>query len=171
MPRVSERLNKITYTARQLAYLLDCSESNIYKLAEQKVVPRPEQKGQWSLVKCLHGYLAFVRKRSIDDDGEDERTEGDHRKRLTKARADIAEMEAERLAGQLVPVDRAERVWTDAVANFRQRTLAVAHKAAPQVAVEGGIEQCHEIIEAHIHEALAELAGTTVRTDGSDGAD
>ena len=170
MPGTAQRLNKETCTAKQLAYLMDCSESNVYKLADQKIIPRPEKKGQWNLAKCLRGYLGFLRKRSIDDDSEDERTEGDHRKRLTKARADIAEMEAERLSGQLVPVDRAEKVWTDAVANFRQRTLAVAHKAAPLVAVEGDIEQCHEIIEAHIHEALAELAGTKVRTDDSDGA-
>jgi len=27
--RVSERLNKLTYTVKQLAHLLDCSESNI----------------------------------------------------------------------------------------------------------------------------------------------
>ncbi len=111
--RVSERLNKLTYTVKQLAHLIDCSESNIYKLADQGIIPKPEEKGRYALVKCLHGYLAFVRKRSINDDSEDEGTEGDHRKRLTKARADIAEMEAERLAGELVPVDRAEKVWTE----------------------------------------------------------
>ncbi len=109
-----------------------------------------------------------MRDRAINADVKD--GDADHRKRLTKARADIAEMEAERLAGQLVPVDRAEKVWTDAVANFRQRTLAVAHKAAPLVAVEEDIDQCHDIIEAHLHEALAELAGTTVTTDETDDA-
>ena len=57
-------------------------------------------------------------------------------RRLTKAKADIAEMQAKRLAGDLVDVDHVTDVWCDAVANFRARTLAIAHKAAPLVAVE-----------------------------------
>ncbi len=156
-----------TYPVDTIAELLDLTPRRVYQLTTEGIIPKASR-GRYELVPVVRGYIKYLRDRAINADVKD--GDADHRKRLTKARADIAEMEAERLAGELVPVDRAEQVWTDAVANFRQRTLAVAHKAAPMVAVEEDIDQCHDIIEAHLHEALAELAGTTVRTDDSDSA-
>ena len=78
--------------------------------------------------------IKYLRDRAIGSDisGED----GDHKRRLLKARADIAEFESLPLSGELVHVGQAEKTWTDAVANFRQRMLSVANKAAPLNAVE-----------------------------------
>ena len=57
------------------------------------------------------------------------------------------------------------------VSRFRQRSLSVAPKAAPLVAVETATEACHEIIETFIHEALAELAATEVVVVDESGED
>ena len=156
-----------TYPVEIVAELLDLTPRRVYQLTKEGIIPKASR-GRYELVPAVRGYIKYLRDRAINADVKDGDT--DHRKRLTKARADIAEKEAERLAGNLVPVDRAEQVWTDAVANFRQRTLAVAHKAAPMVAVEEDIDQCHEIIEAHLHEALAELAGTQFEVEDPDAA-
>lgn len=95
--------------------------------------------------------------------------------RLMRAKADIAEFEARRLGGELVPVGDAEAAWIDAVARFRARCLGIPSKAAPMVAQEGLPEACHEIIETFIHEALAELAEIDVEgrapTGGVDAQD
>ncbi len=147
--------------------MLDLTPRRVYQLTTEGIIPKAAR-GRYELVPVVRGYIKYLRDRAINADVKD--GDADHRKRLTKARADIAEMEAEQLAGSLVPVDRAEQVWTDAVANFRQRTLAVAHKAAPMVAVEKDIDQCHEIIEAHLYEALAELAGTRIDVENPEPA-
>lgn len=59
MPRIAERLNKLSYTVKQLAYLLDCLENNIYKHANQGIIPKPEEKRWWVLVKCMQGIPHF----------------------------------------------------------------------------------------------------------------
>ncbi len=126
-----------TYPVEIVAELLDLTPRRVYQLTTEGIIPKASR-GRYELVPVVRGYIKYLRDRAINADVKD--GGADHRKRLTKARADIAEMEAERLAGELVPVDRAEQVWTDAVANFRQRTLAVAHKVAPMVTVEEDID-------------------------------
>ncbi len=145
-----------TYPVDTIAELLDLTPRRVYQLTNEGIIPKASR-GRYELVPAIRGYIKYLRDRAINADVKD--GDADHRKRLTKARADIAEMEAERLVGELVPVDRAEKVWTDAVANFRQRTLAVAHKAAPMVAVEEDIDQCQ-----------AELTGTEIEIEDHDAA-
>jgi hypothetical protein len=109
----------------------------------------------------VRGYIRFLRDRAINADVK-EGEEGDHKKRLMGARADIAEHEAKRLSGELVPVAHVARVWIDAAANVRARLLSIPQKTAPLVSVETDIERCHAVIETQIHEALSELAGVEV---------
>src|SRR5262249_1335311 len=73
------------------------------------------------------------------------------------ARATIAELEAGRLSGALLPGDEVQRAWVDAILYCRQRLLAIPTRAAPLVAVETGIDACSAVIESFVHEALAEL--------------
>lgn len=88
--------------------------------------------------------------------------DGRHKTRLLKARADIAEHEAKRLAGSLVPVADVGRVWAEAVTLMRTHMLAVPHKVAPLVAVETDVDTCFALIQDRIHEALQELSETEV---------
>lgn len=149
-----------TYPVGTIAKLLELTERRVYQLAAQGIIPRTP-KGRYELVPAVRGYIKYLRDRAINADVKDGE-EGDHKKRLMKARADIAQMEAERLREELVPVEHVTRVWTDAAARFRQRVLAIPHKAAPLVAAEPGIEACHSILEGYLHEGLSELAGVEV---------
>lgn len=149
-----------TYPIATIAKLLELTERRVYQLAAQGVIPRTPQ-GRYELIPAVRGYIRFLRDRAINADVK-EGEEGDHKKRLMKARADIAEFEAERLSGELVPVAHVSKVWIDAAANMRSRLLAIPHKAAPVVAVEADIDRCHGILETQIHEALSELAGVEV---------
>jgi phage terminase Nu1 subunit (DNA packaging protein) len=87
---------------------------------------------------------------------------------LTKARADIAEMEVERLAGTLVDVLSVENAWTAAGTRFRQKVLSIPHKAAPVLAAEEDIDTCCAILEEHVHDALRELSNLDVDVDGEE---
>lgn len=152
----------ITYHGTMIAKLFDLTPRRVQQLAAEGIIPKSGH-NRYELVPAIKGYIKYLRGRAIAGDITGD--EGSDKKRLTKARADIAEMEAERLAGEVVDVDHCERVWTDAVANFRQRTLAVAHKAAPMVAPQSDLEQCHDIIESHLHDALAELSRIRIIVD------
>lgn len=148
-----------TYPVETIAKLLDLTPRRVQQLAGEGVIPKAER-GRYELVPAVKGYIKYLKERAIGADVSND--EGEHKRRLLKARADIAEMEAERIAGELVPVDAVEKTWVAAVTRFRQRALSVAPKAAPLTAVETTTEACHEVIETYIHECLAELAATVV---------
>jgi hypothetical protein len=152
-------MSATTYPVETIAKLLGLTPRRVQQLSGEGVIPKAER-GRYELVPAVQGYIKYLKDRAIGGDLPND--EGVNKGRLLKARADIAEMEAERLAGDLAPVDQIEKAWTEIVARFRQRSLSVAPKAAPLVAVETTTEACHEIIETYIHEALAELAATPV---------
>lgn len=153
----------IYVTAAELGTFLGVTSRRVFGLAKDGIIPKARSKG-FDLRECVQGYCGYLRTRagSVSPNLGGGAT-GDHRERLIKARADLAEMEAAQLAGQLVQIDLAEATWSEATARVRQRMLSVAPKAAPIVAVETNAEICHEVIEAFVHEALAELAGTELQ--------
>ena len=121
------------YPIATIAKLLMCTPRWVQHLSRDGTIPKAER-GHYELVPAVQGYVKYLRDRAIGADLPD--GDGDHKTRLLKARADIAEYEAERMAGELAPVEEIEKAWTDMVSRFRQRSLSVAPKAAPMVAVE-----------------------------------
>ena len=121
------------------------------------VPPAGERSGNsvWRLSDALPALTEGRRSEAPPDEVSD-------KARLMKAKADIAEMEAERLAGDLVPTAEVEAAWTEIMARVRARMLAVPSRAAPMAIGQPSIEAAHEVIETFVHEALAELAATEV---------
>lgn len=156
-------MSTATYPVSVIAKLLLLTDRRVTQLVQEGVIPRAER-GRYELAPAVQGYIKYLKERAIGADLPGDAA-GEHKVRLLKARADIAEMEAERLAGDLAPADDVERAWAAAVGRFRQRSLAIPPKAAPLVAVETEPEACHAIIETFIHEALAELAATDIEID------
>lgn len=152
----------VTYPVDTIAKLLDLTPRRVQQLAAEGIIPRADG-GRYELVPVVRGYVKYLRDRAIG--AEMPAVEGEHKRRLLKPRADIAEFEAQRLAGDLVPLGDVEKTWTQIVSQARQRMLGVAPKAAPLVAVETAVPACHEIIETPTHEALAELANTPIIAD------
>lgn len=155
-----------TYPAKTIAKLLMLTERRVQQLSKDGVIPRAER-GRYELASAVQGYVRYLRDRAIG--GDTVGGEADDKARLTKARADIAQFEAQRLNGELVESDEVEKAWADIVARFRARCLSIASKAAPMVAVEDTVDACSEIIETFVHEALAEIAATEVVGGGSAG--
>lgn len=155
-----------TYPVDTIAKLLILTPRRVQQLTAEGVIPKAER-GRYALAPAVQGYVKYLKERAINADVSGDET-SDHKRRLMKARADIAEFEAQRLAGDLVPVDQVEKVWAEIVSRFRQRALAVAPKAAPLTAVETTTEANHEIIETYINEALAELAATDIVAAATD---
>jgi len=148
-----------TYPLGTISKLLMLTDRRVQQLVKEGHLPRAER-GRYELVPVVQAYIRYLRDRSISGDASG--GEADDKRRLAKAKADIAEFEAQRLSEELVPVDEVEKTWSDIMSRVRARSLSVASKAAPLVAMETEQDVCFEIIETFIHEALAELAATEV---------
>lgn len=159
-------MSEQTYPVATIAKLLILTERQVQSLARDGVLPKAER-GRYALVPVVQAYIRYLRERIGGGIGGSD----DDRMRLTRAKADIAEMEVERLRESLIPEDQIRPVVTAFVARFKQRTLAVAPKAAPIVAVENEADACHDIIETFLLEALGGLAGVDVQIHAAPGLD
>ena len=93
-----------------IARLLDLSERRIQQLSREGVIPKAER-GQYDLVGAVRGYVAYLRDLAVKAQAGAPDF-GAERARLIKAKADLAEMEADGRRGELLPADAVEAAWT-----------------------------------------------------------
>lgn len=159
---------KIKISTADLAHAFSCSPKYLPKLVAKGIIPASDKYGRYLMVEACRAYVEYQRKLRRDYGDENEsgekkvQREADHRRRLMAAKADLAEIDAHERRGEVVEVAHVTEVWCDIVANFRARTLAIPHKAAPLVAVEEDTDACHGVIEGLVHEALEELSNVEV---------
>lgn len=85
-----------------------------------------------------------------------------HKTRLAAAKADQAEMRSAQLRGELLPAGGVNRAVQGAFARVRSKLLGLPSKIAPRVASMKSEVAVEQAITELVHEALAELASTTV---------
>ena len=86
----------------------------------------------------------------------------DARARKEAALADLAEMEAAELRGELVRTEDVTKCWGEMVTAIRARLLVLPSMAASQVAPPGKTAEVQGILRKLINEALQELSGDGV---------
>jgi phage terminase Nu1 subunit (DNA packaging protein) len=148
-----------TYPIDTIAKLLKLTPRRVQQLVAEGVIPKAER-GRYELVPAVHGYIDYLKERAIN--GEVEGGESRDKARLLKARADIAEAEAQRVTGTLVPVGEVSRIWMDMMGRTKARLRSVPQKVAPLLSLETDDEVNRKTVETHIDEALNELADTPV---------
>jgi hypothetical protein len=80
------------------------------------------------------------------------------RSRKLAAEAEIAEMQRDKMRGELVDISSVESVVAEEYAAVRSKLLALPGKLAPMVAIEADEIACRDLIERGVTEALDELA-------------
>src|SRR4051794_28199864 len=90
------------------------------------------------------------------------------RARRERANADLSEMQAARLRGELLPADEVSRAVTGAFARVRLRVLALPTKAAPRLVGKESAAEVQALLTGYVEEALAELAEMRVVAEGED---
>lgn len=88
-----------------------------------------------------------------DDPGFNKIRTALHAVKLKEARLDLAEREQ-----TLVPVEIIKRHVGNLVVSAKMRLLAMGNKLAPQLASETDPVVCQALIDAEVHEALAEIS-------------
>ncbi len=151
-----------------IARLLDLSERRVQQLSREGVIPKATR-GQYDLVGAVRGYVAYLRAAAVQAQAGAPDF-GVERARLIKAKADIAEMEADGRRGELLPAEAVEASWTAVLARLRARLLVLPDRLAPLCAEETTIAGVRDQIRKAVREALDELAATLVVAADPDGS-
>jgi phage terminase Nu1 subunit (DNA packaging protein) len=117
-----------------IAKLLDLSERRVQQLSREGVIPKATR-GQYDLVGSVRGYVRYLRDQAAKAQAgaPDYASE---RARFIRARADLAEMEAEEKRGAVIAAEDVEAAWIAVLALLRTRLLALPDRLAPLVHAE-----------------------------------
>jgi phage terminase Nu1 subunit (DNA packaging protein) len=143
-----------------IARLLDLSERRVQQLSREGVIPKAER-GEYDLVGAVRGYVAYLRDLAVRAQAGAPDF-GLERARLIRAKADLAEMEADGRRGELLPAEAVEAAWTAVLARLRARLLVLPDRLAPLCFEETTIAGVRDQIRQAVREALDELAATPV---------
>ena len=134
-------------TAPEAALLLGLHERSFYRLVEEGNIPKMSD-GKYILGDVSEAYWKFC----LGSEGlEAEQT------RLTKAKADMAELELAELRGEMHRATAVMRVWADNVLNAKTRLLSIPSKIAPEF-VGKTLQEITKTLKDSINEALQELS-------------
>jgi phage terminase Nu1 subunit (DNA packaging protein) len=139
-----------------IAKLLDLSERRVQQLSREGVIPKANR-GQYDLIGSVRGYVRYLRDQALKAQAgaPDYAAE---RARFIRARADLAEMEAEEKRRSLIAADEIEAAWVAVLALLRTRLLGLPDRLAPQVFDQSTIGDTRTLIRSAIREVLDDLA-------------
>ena len=139
--------------ATTLALVLGISRASVSRLNVEGVLPRAG-KGSFDLPACVQAY--FRHKAILAQAGDvTVRSLAAERSRLTKIKADAAEMESRKLAGELVPADRIEAAWLSVAGAVRSKLLLLPTKVAPRIVALKTPAEAQALLRGEINAALA----------------
>jgi len=142
-----------------LAKLFSLTAVRVQQLAADGVVAK-SARGRYDLWASIRGYIKFLQERRVNqwDSGEEKGDWQAERTRLTRAKADMAEMQSAILKGTVHEAKAVEAVWTDHLLACRAKLLAMPKKLAPRVHGVENLAAIEAELEATVTEALNELA-------------
>lgn len=152
-----------TFPLDTIAKLLDITPRRVNQLASEGIIPKADR-GRYELVPVVRAYVKYLRDKSVNADvGVDSFSH--QRARLTKIRADLAEMEKDQLAQKLIPAEDVEDAWSAVITNFRAKMIAIPTKASAVAFGAESVSEVKEILKDHIYEALEELSQVEVQVN------
>jgi phage terminase Nu1 subunit (DNA packaging protein) len=147
-----------TCSIKDLAELFGYTTQRVDQLVDEGFVVK-RSRGKYSVWESIKGLLLHREtKKKNQWDGEEGGDYEAHRTRLTKAKADVAEIAAFIAKGQAHDAGAVEAVWTDMLMNCRAKLLSMPTRLAPKLRKETNLAVCKDLIEQAIHDALLELS-------------
>ncbi|MGP6089758.1 terminase small subunit, Nu1 [Antarctobacter jejuensis] len=152
-----------------IAKLLDLSERRVQQLSREGVIPKATR-GQYDLIGSVRGYVQYLRDQALKAQAgaPDYASE---RARFIRARADLAEMEAEEKRGSVIAAEYVEGAWIAVLTLLRTRILALPDRLAPQLHSEASPAGVRDALRSALREVLEELAESDVRPEDDNDSD
>jgi phage terminase Nu1 subunit (DNA packaging protein) len=144
--------------AATIGLVLGISRSRVVNLAADGVLPRAGR-GLFDLPACVQSYVKHKLSLARAGDGTALSLVAE-RSRLTKIRADNAELESRRLAGELVPAVDIEAAWLAVAGIVRSRLLLIPSKTAARVVALKTPGEAQDLLRKELNAALTAIATT-----------
>ena len=144
--------------AATLGLVLGISRSRVVNLAADGVLPRAGR-GLFDLPGCVQSYVKHRVSLAKAGDGTALSLVAE-RSRLTKIKADNAELEIRKLAGELVPAADIEAAWLAVASIVRSRLLLIPSKTAARVVALKTPGDAQALLRKELNAALTAIAAT-----------
>ena len=152
---MSSKVAHTPLSAAVLADVLGISPRRVNQLAEARILPRSGT--GFELRASVRAYLDNLREEIRPA------TLADAQARLTAAKARIAEIQRDRLEGELVAIGDVAAAVSTEYSVVRQRLLAIPSRIAPVAAAESDPRKIHDAVEREIASALSELSADAAK--------
>jgi len=139
-------------TQTQVAAILGVSPRRLRQRNNEPNPPIRNGRGQFPCTDLGNWLREEFGNKAADDSFEE------HKRRLTKAQADKAELETDTLRNRLVPAEVVAADWASVLGTFRSRCLSIPTKAAQLVLAAATIAEAEHILKETIYETLQELS-------------
>ncbi len=149
-----------------IAKLLDLSERRVQQLSREGVIPKATR-GQYELIGSVRGYVRYLRDQAIKAQAgaPDYAVE---RARFIRARADLAEMEAQEKRGSVIAAGDVEDAWIAVLTLLKTRLLALPDQLAPLAFDQSTVGDTRNLIRRSMREVLDDLAEPDIDFEATD---
>jgi hypothetical protein len=152
----------LTISASDLAQALDVTTARIRQMAEEGTVVR-SKRGRYDLIRSVRGYVKSVQERKLNQhsgtpasgDAGDYET---NRARLTKAKAEMAEMEVSKMRGETLDAKAVEQVVGEMLMDAKSKLEAFEFKLNGLLEGLDTLATRAPVIRGAVAEALTELS-------------
>ena len=152
-------LDKVSINANTLAGLLDLSSRRVYQLVDEGVLNK--EGASFDFVKSIKNYISYLKSLSSVSDDIEEQLKIEQT-RLTKAKADKAEIETKMLDESLISVSEMNEKVAAMILNTRGRVLTIAERAAIRLTGEQDKALIKEILEDEVYQTLTALSKSDI---------
>lgn len=149
-----------------IAKLLDLSERRVQQLSREGVIPK-STRGQYELIGSVRGYVRYLRDQAVKAQAgaPDYAVE---RARFIRARADLAEMDAEEKRGSVIAAGEVEEAWIAVLTLLKTRLLALPDQLAPLAFDQSTVGDTRNLIRRSMREVLDDLAEPDIDFEATD---
>lgn len=151
----TQEAKSLKFNAVALAELLGLSSRRIYQLVEEEVLTKKD--ASFDVIESVQNYNQYIQ--SLQPEYSDyEEALKIEQIRLTKARADKAEVESQLATNSVVLIEDVEKEFADVVVEVRTWLLNIPGRATLRVMGESSEKRIKAILLDEIKEALTSLA-------------
>lgn len=150
-------------TVGELAKLLDLTPQRVRQLVNEGVLPKASR-GSYAMRACVNAYINFLRDKTVTASGSqhDYRTE---KARLTKAQAEIAEIELAQKRGELASISDFEKATEAVMRTIRTNMMNIPQRAVTRLLGETDETTFKDVLQDEIRQALETTAGSELEMD------
>jgi len=146
-----------TYPVATIAKLLMLSDRRVQQLTKEGVIPKAER-GRYELAPAVQGYIRYLQERSVGGGHSGPIDYHTEKARLTKAQADLAEIEAAKALGEVAPVEQVARAWANFCAETRVRARNIPERVVSSLVGCTDEREIKAVLMREIDQVLTDMA-------------